>query len=115
MKSWTTKQLLAVIGGAAVIAIAVGASLRNPPPGSDITLPNSPLYNIAVTESVNGLKDNKKENEAKPCPDCGKIHEARAPDVAQSAGGVSQQFEYCVNCKVYHRKQVEVQIGDTAP
>jgi len=114
MKTWTTKQLLILMAGAALVATAVGAGLRKPPPGADITLPDSPLYNIAVTESIKGLNGEKKEAAGQPCPDCGEVHAQPAPDVAQSAGGQSQNFEYCENCKTYHRKAVTMQIGNEA-
>lgn len=105
MKTWTTGQMFGGIATAAVVAAAVCAGLMRAPAGSDITLPNSPLYNIAVTESVKGLEDKKEDTpKEEVCPDCGKIHAPAqgTQKVAQSAGGTSTKYSYCDNCKVYH-------------
>ncbi len=106
MKSWTTGQLIGILAFVAVVAGVVGAGLTRPPAGSDIVEPNSPLYEITVTESIKGLSGEKEEPKAgEPCPDCGQIH---APvgvpqgNVAGSAGNVSTNFVYCENCKAYH-------------
>lgn len=115
MKTWTTKQLLILMAGAALVATAVGAGLKRPPAGADITLPDSPLYNIAVTESIKGLNGEKEESAGTPCPDCGKIHAQPAANVAQSAGAQSKNYYYCENCKIYHRNPVSVQLGNEAP
>jgi len=114
MKSWTTTQLFGTAASVAVIAGLVGAGLTRPPAGMDITEPNSPLYGIAVTESVKGLNGEKKEpKQGEPCPDCGQIH---APvvvpqgNVAGTAGAASTNFFYCENCKAYHPVEPELQL-----
>ena len=90
----------------AVVAASVGAGWLREPPGSDITLPDSPLYNLAVTESIRGLSGEKEEAAApEPCPDCGKVHApvgGNDPNQGRSAPGISTNVFYCDNCKVYH-------------
>ena len=115
MKTWTTSQLLGGMAAVAILGTVVGAGLSRPPAGADITEPGSPLYNIAVTESIKGLSGEKEEPAAaKPCPDCGKVHAPAVPDVAKSAGGESSEYFLCDHCNIYHRRPVQVQIGDAS-
>lgn len=80
------------MGGMAAVAVVgtvVGASLMREPAGSDIVLPNSPLYKAAVSESVQGLNKNAADASAKGvvCPDCGKIHPPAGQKVLELRGG----------------------------
>jgi hypothetical protein len=67
----------------------------------------SPLYAITVHESIEGLKANGLDNnqQAKPCPVCGKIHAAVTPgatnQVASSLESV-QQNQVCPVCGQIH-------------
>ena len=114
MKNWTTSQLFGIAACVAIMGGLVGAGLTRPPPGTDITEPNSPLYGIAVTESVRGLHGEKEESkQGEPCSDCGQVH---APvvvpqgNVAGSAGAASTNFFYCENCRAYHSVEPKLQL-----
>ena len=119
MKTWTTGQLVAAMAVVAVIATAVGAGWLREPAGADITLPDSPLYNLAVTESIKGLSSDKEEPApAEPCPDCGKIHApagAANANQGRSAPGVSTNLVYCENCKIYHPVAKPLNLDFQAP
>ena len=109
--SWTTNQLIGAVVTTAIIGVVVGAAVTREPAGTDIVLPNSPLYNIAVTESIKGLSGHKDTPApGTPCPDCGKIHDQPAPNLAPSAGGVSTNYVYCDNCKIYHPAAAQVKL-----
>jgi len=80
MKTLSPLQLL--VGGVILVVIgtAIGARLARPPAGADITEGDSPLYKIAVDESIKGLdskKDDKKD--AAACSGCGKVHASPSP------------------------------------
>jgi hypothetical protein len=111
---WTTRQLTGFIVAATVVAVVAVRALTSEPAGSDIVLPDSPLYNIAVTESIKGLNGQKDDPAAqiKPCPKCGKFHAkpGAQSNIAGSAGGVSTRYQYCPNCGVYHPVVQPVQV-----
>ena len=60
-----------------------------------------------MTESIQGLEGKKEEPpEPAPCPDCGKVHapvKGAGSNEGRSAPGVSTNYVYCDNCKIYHR------------
>ena len=104
---WSTQQLIGAVAVTAVIAALAGMAFTREPAGADIVLPGSPLYNIAVTESIQGLAGQKEDPnaEATPCPDCGKVHakqEVKSGNLAGAAAGVSTNYVYCENCQAYH-------------
>lgn len=76
---------LHALAGAIVLVIvgaAIGARLSRPPAGADITEGGSPLYKIAVEESIRGLlskKDDKGSVKDGVCPKCGEVHASPAP------------------------------------
>ena len=80
------------MGGVAatfLIGAAVGAGLSRQPAGVDIAAGGSPLYGIAVAESVKGL-GNKKDHSAPAqgavCPNCGEVHAPAAASPVSLAG-----------------------------
>ena len=112
----TARELLACVVAVVIIGTAVDAHLSRPPPGVDITEAGSPLYGIAVAESVKGLankKDDGADAQGQVCPSCGKVHAApgatpTVAGVANSAGGENSNYYYCDNCKQYHRQPADV-------
>ena len=105
-------QIAAVVLLAAVIGVVVCTAISCRPAGADITEIGSPLYGIAVGESIKGLSKNTDESQdGEVCSGCGKVHAPpdTAPSLPSVAGDVGQEstnYEYCVNCKVYHRRKI---------
>ena len=160
---------LHTLAGAVVlvsIGMAIGARLARPPAGADITEGGSPLYRIAVDESIKGLHSKEddegstkddiclqcgkvhaspapgivappaaagaKAGELAPeqgavCPECGEVHASPSPEAGSPcptcgkihhlshgvpAAGASKDYFYCDKCKVYHRRQVQLDRGE---
>lgn len=107
MNSLRTSQTQIVAAVLLVLGIlAAGRAVTRAPPGADITLPDSPLYMVAVTESVKSLEGQKPDaTPAQPCPDCGKIHarpESSGASLASSAALATTNYSYCAHCRIYH-------------
>lgn len=103
-------QLAAVVLLATVSGLVICAAISRRPAGADITEMGSPLYSIAVGESIKGLSKNTDESQdGETCSGCGKVHAAPGtPALSVVANTDSKQganYEYCVNCKVYHLRQ----------
>lgn len=103
--SLASKQVL-VAAGLILASLLVGWVIARVPGGSDITLPDSPLYVVAVTESVRSLEGQKPDaTPPQPCPDCGKIHarpDSSGANLAASAPLPTSNYVYCANCRIYH-------------
>jgi len=96
-----------------IIGMAVGARLARPPAGSDITEGGSPLYKIAVDESIKGLRSKEVDDGSTKddiCPQCGTVHATPAPGsvAPPAAAGIKagesapEQDSACPECGEVH-------------
>jgi hypothetical protein len=134
MKPGLHRYALVAVAAPAIIGTALVARFSGLPAGADITEGGSPLYRIAVEESVKGLRSKQADKDParnRPCPKCGKVHAPPAPAdnvpcpkcgkihpaphgvpasgaAAHSAAGGSRDYVYCPRCKVYHRRRLEL-------
>ena len=114
--SWLAAGAVALI----IVAAAVGRGRDVPRPGDDVAEGGSPLYRIAVTESVTGLVQDRRPDAAQkaaPCPKCGKVHGSAAAHASPVSRGDEPEssYVYCPKCKVYHRRTAPPAGGLVAP
>ena len=101
----TLKVMSQVATVVLLVTVVVCTAVSRRPAGSDITEGGSPLYGIAVGESIKGLsKKTDESHDGEVCSGCGKVHgppdtAPSLPPVARGVGEESKNYEYCVTCK----------------
>lgn len=122
MKPESNRVALVAVGVLVVIGTAVAARRSRAPAGADITEGGSPLYKIAVDESIKGLhakKGEKPEAQGGACPQCGKVHASPAPvrvgtPAAPAAQPAAAEGVPCAKCGKVHPAPHAVPVGAAA-
>ena len=118
----TTSIYWIVAGAVALIIVAasIGRNRDQPLPGDDVAEGGSPLYQIAVAESIKVLQGKKEHIAAADgavCPNCGKVHGQGSshPPPAGRGDEPESSYYYCTKCKAYHRRTTPLADGLATP
>ena len=113
------RRVLGVAGWGLVLAVAVAAFRTEPP---RLARGGSPLYEIAVEDSIRGLKPGAKPKKptlpkGQVCPYCGLIHPLTVQRTSTNqvltidayrhpiTNRWALDYFYCYNCKIWHHRR----------